>query len=119
MPAPRAARQVTRFDLNLDEVVALNKVLVGEGGFQSFGRELQNQITIEDDQSNPRHPYRYHIDLSDRQLGRCLRHMRYDEGGFESRLRKAFARGIREIVVREPEMPLLNYPDRLGPGPRV
>lgn len=61
--------------------------LNGRGGFQSFGRSLQRKLMANGD-----------ISLSDEQLGRVIRHIRYTTGGFESRLIDAFGRSLRELL---------------------
>lgn len=77
----------TTFNLNPAEQAALNRPLNGQGGFQSFGRSLQRAL-----QPNGQ------IDLTDAQLGRVIRHIRYTTGGFESRLIDAFGRSLRAML---------------------
>jgi hypothetical protein len=77
----------TTFNLNADEVAALMRPLNGGGGFQSFGRSLQRAVKANGE-----------ISLTDAQLGRVIRHIRYTTGGFESRLIDAFGRSLRDIL---------------------
>lgn len=74
----------TTFTLTAAEQTALNAPLVGQGGFQSFGRSLQRQLKPNGN-----------ITLSDAQLGRIVRHLTYGQGTFETRLRNAFGRNLK------------------------
>lgn len=74
----------TKLTLTAPEIAVLQRPLNGQGGLQSFGNQLQ---TLLDPQSGE-------IELSDAQLGRIIRHMKYGPGGFEGRLRDAFGRSI-------------------------
>ncbi|MNT07576.1 hypothetical protein D3C72_1422890 [compost metagenome] len=77
----------TTFNLNAAEQAAIMRPLNGQGGFQSFGRSLQRKLSTNGE-----------IILSDEQLGRVIRHIRYTTGGFESRLIDAFGRSLRELL---------------------
>lgn len=78
----------TTFTLDQSEAAELMKPLNGSGGFQSFGRKLQARL---DKGSND-------IALTDSELGRIVRHMKYDAGTFQNRLRDAFGRHLRDIT---------------------
>lgn len=85
------AAEVT-FELEPGEIAALDMPIQGQGGFQSFGRRLQEQV---DRQSST-------VTLSDADLGRIVRHMIYDpDGSFEQRLRTAFGRNLRRIINKD------------------
>lgn len=93
------------FKLDTAEIAAIDTPINGKGGFQSFGRRLQKKVDRD----------RGEIAVSDAELGRIIRHIVYDPGGFEERLRTAFGRSLREIINKK-ELPLFpNVPKSKKP----
>ena len=78
----------TVFKLTAAEQAEIMKPINGQGGLQSFGRQLQRQLNQQTGE----------ISLTDSQIGRIVRHLTYGPGGFESRLRDAFARPIKAAL---------------------
>lgn len=74
----------TKLTLTAPEIAIVQRPLNGQGGLQSFGRQLQAALDAQTGE----------IELTDAQLGRIIRHMKYGPGGFEARLRDAFGRSI-------------------------
>jgi hypothetical protein len=61
----------------------------GSGGHQSLHRRLVEELERGD----------LTVILSDKQLGELIRYMtRYESGGFQGRLRRAFERSLRELM---------------------
>ena len=61
----------------------------GSGGHQSLHRRLVTELERGD----------LTVVLSDKQLGELIRYMtRYESGGFQGRLRRAFERSLRELM---------------------
>ena len=76
------------FKLAPDEREEVEKKLNGQGGYQTLLSEMQNQL--ESDNS---------LTIDDQQLGRIVRMMsHYGSGGFQGRLRRAFANHVRALV---------------------
>ena len=84
---PRLAKPM-EFDLTPQEAAyILDTPVSGEGGRQSFQRQLQGQLEA--------HPYK--VSLDDSQVGRLCRYIAEPEGGGnQNRLRNAFGRSLRE-----------------------
>ena len=76
------------FSLTPNELQELSKALLGQGGFQSFLKKLQKQVDLQSRQ----------ITLTDSDLGRIIRHIGYNPGGFEDRLRAAFGSHLKAII---------------------
>ena len=75
------------FRLTTSEAAAINAEVNGEGGFQTYLRRLQRGLTGRT------------LAISDADLGRAVRMMRYGSGGFEGRIYNALARPISEAMV--------------------
>ena len=68
----------------------LGRDVVGEGGHQSFLRELRSKV---DAQTGG-------ITLTDAQLGRVVRYAGYSQGGFQNRFKDIFGEQISAAVRR-------------------
>ena len=70
--------------------------LNGEGGFQHFGRGLQERLGPDGC-----------IELSDAEVGRIFRYAAYakSDGGFEGRCRKVFGRSLSAPFLVQPGLP--------------
>jgi len=76
------------FELTSTEIAELQHP-AGEGGHQSFQKELISQL---DGGGN-------RIKLDDEGFGKLIRYMtRYGSGGFQTRLRNAFERPLRKML---------------------
>ncbi len=82
--ASETARHV--FHLTDHELQFLSVEAVGQGGFQSFARKLQRQLTGGA------------LLLTDEDFGKAVRYAHYDRGGFEGRLAHALARNMRLAI---------------------
>lgn len=76
------------FLLTRREAAILNQEVVGNGGFQNFIRRLQRCLK----------PGCF-LEISDADLGRAVRMMRYGSGGFEGRIHAALSRPISDAMV--------------------
>lgn len=82
------AAATLQFQLNANEVAALNIPANGNGGFQSLIRNLQTKLN----------PATNSLDLTDAQIGKIVRYLSYRPGGFEGRLAEGFRRNIRNFM---------------------
>jgi hypothetical protein len=78
---------VNTFTLSASGVSAINAPVTGNGGFQTFMRRLQRGL----------HGRR--LTLSDSDLGRAVRHLRYGGGGYQDRIHEALGDHIVDAVV--------------------
>jgi hypothetical protein len=75
------------FTLAPEEVAEIS-VPSGEGGHQGFHEMIRDQLNQTGNT----------VTLNDAQFGQLVRYMtQYGSGGFQSRLRRAFSRSIREL----------------------
>jgi hypothetical protein len=79
-------KAITTFKLHEWELKALCAP-IGAGGHQGFHREIMERL--QEDGT---------ISFTDEQLGKLVRHMGYGSGGFQSRLRKAFASHLVRLI---------------------
>lgn len=77
-----------RFTLTPAEAAEIQKPVNGSGGYQTLLRQLQ--VSLKKNGS---------ITLDDDALGRVVRMCAYGSGGFQGRLRAAFKRSVRDLVV--------------------
>lgn len=76
-----------QFTLTPDEAAELTGA-VGEGGHQELHRRLSSELA-----------HGLTVTFDDCELGELIRYMtRYGSGGFQSRLKRAFGRSLRELV---------------------
>jgi hypothetical protein len=87
----------TTFQLTMAEVKILDIEIVGEGGFQSFGRSLQARLDRD----------KRTINLTDEEIGRVFRYAAYarTDGGFQGRCRKIFGRALSAPFTQQPGLP--------------
>lgn len=78
----------TRFVLDQEEMDQINLPFPGQGGAQSFFRNLQG--ILQEDGT---------ICLTDSEVGRIYRYARDGQGGYQGRLRKAFGRHLMEPFI--------------------
>lgn len=92
-PEQRGGRQPKRFEFTLTPEEALEITEArGSGGHQSLHRRLTDELARGD----------LTVTFDDRQLGELIRYMtRYESGGFQSRLRRAFLRSVYELLASE------------------
>jgi hypothetical protein len=81
------ARSPRPFSFTLTEEEAVRiRGAVGQGGFQTLHRKIVDQLANG-----------LVVNFTDDELGELLRYMsRYKSGGFQSRLRSAFGRSLRD-----------------------
>lgn len=77
-----------RFKLTPDEVAELRKPVNGGGGYQALLRTLAPSINRNGS-----------ITLDDETLGKIVRMCAYGSGGFQGRLRAAFRRSVRDLLI--------------------
>ena len=94
MTAKRGAVVRTTFHLTAAEAAVLHRSVVGDGGLQRFFRDLQAAFD----------PEAGVVRLTDAEIGRLWRMMAYANGGggFQGRLRRVFARVLRDPLWFEP-----------------
>lgn len=77
-----------RFKLTPDEIAELKKPINGAGGYQTLLRKLAPSINKNGS-----------ILVDDETLGKIVRMCAYGSGGFQGRLRAAFRRSVRDLLV--------------------
>jgi hypothetical protein len=77
-----------RLKLTTNEIAELSKPVNGRGGYQTLLRKLAPLISKNGS-----------ITVDDETLGKIVRMCAYGSGGFQGRLRAAFRRSVRDLLV--------------------